>query len=103
MTRVIASVANLFFSIFLGAFALALTVIYAPDTANALMASAGGVATAMNASMREMTSSGQVQFLLDYFIDRRQILLLGFVIAVRILISLGFWAFSSMFSSARAS
>ncbi|MEM1419405.1 MAG: hypothetical protein AAF661_14045 [Pseudomonadota bacterium] len=103
MTRVLESVANIFFSLLLGALGLALTAIYAPYTLESVQIQAGFLKEDLVAMLTSLGTEPQVNVWIRFLVQDEQLVFMGFVILMRVLIALTFWGIRSMFAAMRGS
>lgn len=81
--RILGATFTIFFSVILGAVALAFVAVQAPDILQTLLNSAGWVEDRITGTGLDPTYNIWIEFL----IDQRQIVFLGFVIVTRVILA----------------
>ncbi len=96
MTRVIAAASNIFFSLILGAIALAFCAVQYPEITNEMLVFAEGL-------KRKLTNSGipvQYNIWIKFLIQEQQLVFMFFVIIMRVLFALVVWTGGTLINKA---
>jgi hypothetical protein len=97
VTRIISATVNIFFSLVLGAFALAFCAVQYPDSINSLLIVAEGV-------KRNITEAGipvQYNIWIKFLLQEQQLVFMFFVIIMRIVFAFAVLGATSLFGLAR--
>lgn len=98
---VLQSASNIFFSLLLGAFALALCAIYSPDLLEALQINASYLKDDILYVLTSLGTSSNVNVWIRFLVQDEQLVFMGFVIFMRVLLALMMWGINSMLGIGR--
>lgn len=97
MRRVLQSISSIVFSLLLGAVALALTAIYAPDTLELFQINAGFLKDDILLVMTNLGTKSNVNVWVRFLVQDEQLVFMGFVIAVRVVLAFVYWGLFSAY------
>lgn len=98
VTRVFQSTANIFFSLLLGAFALALCAIYAPEMLELLQIKASLLKDDILWGLTSLGTKANVNVWVRFLVQDQQLVFMGFVIFMRISLALIMWAVGGLYN-----
>jgi hypothetical protein len=96
--RFLASFGNVFLSLVLGVIAMGFFLIYYPDESNTALR----IASAVKEWIVAHAGSARAESILRFMLEDRQLLLMGFVLALRFLLGLVMLVFSLLLQQLRA-
>lgn len=96
--RVFQSASNIFLSLLLGAFAIALCAIYLPELLEALQIRASHLKDDILWVLTSLGTTANVNVWIRFLVQDEQLVFMGFVIVMRIFLALLMWSVSSVFN-----